>query len=129
LIGGSDGHAKNYSLLHGTGGRVRLAPLYDLASALPYPDLNTPKLKLAMKYGSHYRLRDIGSADLRKLASAMGMSPDTLTNRAREMCTQMPNAADEVAEACARDGLARAIFDRLVDALVERAAVCGRGLT
>jgi serine/threonine-protein kinase HipA len=54
LIGGSDGHAKNYSLLHGSGGRVRFAPLYDLASALPYPDLNTPKLKLAMKYGSHY---------------------------------------------------------------------------
>jgi serine/threonine-protein kinase HipA len=40
LIGGSDGHAKNYSLLHGAGGHVRLAPLYDLASALPYPSLN-----------------------------------------------------------------------------------------
>jgi hypothetical protein len=78
---------------------------------------------------SGYRLRDIGSADLRKLASAMGMGPDTVTNHAREMCTQMPNAADEVAEACARDGLARAVLDRLVAALVQRAANCGRGLT
>lgn len=36
LIGGTDAHAKNYSLLHASGGRVRLAPLYDLASVLPY---------------------------------------------------------------------------------------------
>jgi serine/threonine-protein kinase HipA len=34
LIAGTDAHAKNYSLLIGAGGRVRLAPLYDVASIL-----------------------------------------------------------------------------------------------
>jgi len=36
LIGGTDAHAKNYSILIGSGGVVRLAPLYDVASILPY---------------------------------------------------------------------------------------------
>jgi serine/threonine-protein kinase HipA len=39
LIGGTDAHAKNYSLLIGSGDEVRLAPLYDFSSQLPYPEL------------------------------------------------------------------------------------------
>jgi serine/threonine-protein kinase HipA len=34
LIAGTDAHAKNYSMLL-TPGQIRLAPLYDVASALP----------------------------------------------------------------------------------------------
>jgi len=36
LIAGTDAHAKNYSLLIGVQGHVRLAPLYDIASVLAY---------------------------------------------------------------------------------------------
>lgn len=39
VIGGTDAHAKNFSILIGVGGRVRLAPLYDIASALPVSQL------------------------------------------------------------------------------------------
>ena len=35
LVGATDSHAKNYSLLL-DGASVRLAPLYDLASVFPY---------------------------------------------------------------------------------------------
>ncbi|HEX7477581.1 MAG TPA: HipA domain-containing protein [Polyangiales bacterium] len=128
LIGGSDGHAKNYSLLHGAGGRVRLAPLYDLASALPYPSLNTAKLKLAMKLGSHYRLRDIGATDLRKLAAGIRTNPDAVIERAREMCTRTPEAANEVAHTCRQDGLTHSIFAQLESALGQRAADCEQRL-
>jgi serine/threonine-protein kinase HipA len=38
IILGTDAHAKNYSLLIGANQKVRLAPLYDLSSALPYPN-------------------------------------------------------------------------------------------
>ena len=54
LIGGTDAHAKNYSLLIGGGGMVRLAPLYDIASILAYPDIDPRKAKLAMKIGDRY---------------------------------------------------------------------------
>jgi serine/threonine-protein kinase HipA len=40
LIAGTDAHAKNYALLLGGGGAVRLAPFHDLASILPYQTIN-----------------------------------------------------------------------------------------
>src|SRR5438445_7401851 len=40
LIAGTDAHGKNYALLIGAQARVRLAPLYDVASVLPYPDID-----------------------------------------------------------------------------------------
>jgi len=54
VIAGTDAHAKNYSLLL-SGAQVRLAPLYDVASALPY-GAHERKLRLAMKLGNDYRL-------------------------------------------------------------------------
>ena len=39
LIGNGDAHAKNFSLLHEPSGALRLAPLYDLTSALFYGDV------------------------------------------------------------------------------------------
>jgi hypothetical protein len=59
LIAGTDAHAKNYALLLGGNGAVRLTPLYDLASILPYQTINLQKAKLAMKIGGEYRLRNI----------------------------------------------------------------------
>ena len=52
LICGTDAHSKNYSLLL-SGRQVRFAPLYDIASALPY-DLPAQKMRLAMKFGGSY---------------------------------------------------------------------------
>ena len=51
LIAGTDAHAKNYSLLLAEGPNVRLAPLYDIASMLPYKGIDVKKIKLAMKIG------------------------------------------------------------------------------
>jgi serine/threonine-protein kinase HipA len=48
LIAGTDARAKNYSLLPASGPTVRLAPLYDIASILPYDDVDVQKIKLAM---------------------------------------------------------------------------------
>jgi hypothetical protein len=52
LIAGTDAHAKNYSLLLADN-QVRLAPLYDIASSLPYC-VHEKKLRLAMKIGGDY---------------------------------------------------------------------------
>lgn len=128
LVAGPDGHAKNYSLLHGAGGRVRLAPFYDIASALPYPELNTPRLKLAMKIGGHYRLREVGTRELRKLARGIRLDPEALIARAAELCAALPAAAQTLHEQCTRDGLNHLILERLVRALVARAKACSKEL-
>jgi hypothetical protein len=38
---------------------VRLAPLYDIASILPYDDYDLHKIKLSMKIGGEYGILDI----------------------------------------------------------------------
>jgi serine/threonine-protein kinase HipA len=68
LIGGTDAHAKNYALLIASAGQVRLAPLYDIASILPYPDIDTQKARSSMKIGNEYRVRNIGKYQWQKLA-------------------------------------------------------------
>ena len=55
IIAGPDAHAKNYSLLL-AGQDVRLAPLYDISSALPYKVIPHKKIQLAMKFGTDYFL-------------------------------------------------------------------------
>ncbi|MDX1460443.1 MAG: type II toxin-antitoxin system HipA family toxin [Xanthomonadales bacterium] len=52
LVGGTDAHAKNFSVILGPGRHVALAPLYDIASLLPYADVKA--MKLAMKIGTSY---------------------------------------------------------------------------
>jgi serine/threonine-protein kinase HipA len=85
LIAGTDAHAKNYALLIGSAGQVRLAPLYDIASILPYPDIDIQKARSSMKIGNEYRLRDIGKYQWQKLAQGVGVDPDALTARIVEI--------------------------------------------
>ena len=83
LIGGTDAHAKNYSVLIGEEGRARLAPLYDVASALPYGETAMQKLKLAMKVGGKYRLHDIGPHQWAKLATELQLETDRVMEHLR----------------------------------------------
>jgi serine/threonine-protein kinase HipA len=75
LVAGTDAHAKNCALLLGSDSRIRLAPLYDLASALPYPGMLAIGLKLAMKIGGEYRLRNIAARHWQRLASEAHQNP------------------------------------------------------
>ncbi|MDX6603383.1 MAG: serine/threonine-protein kinase HipA [Solirubrobacterales bacterium] len=54
LIGNNDAHSKNYSLLLGGPGSIRLAPLYDLLSIAI---IEGASRNLAMKYGGEKRVR------------------------------------------------------------------------
>ena len=128
LIAGPDAHAKNYSLLISGGPRVRLAPLYDIASILPYDDYDLQKIKLSMKLGGQYRLRDIGAHEWRKLAREVRVDAEALIARLAAMAERLP---DEVGGAVARargEGLDVAIIDRLAERLTARAIQCRRVL-
>jgi serine/threonine-protein kinase HipA len=122
LIGGTDAHAKNYSILIGGGGLVRLAPLYDIASVLAYSDFDPRKAKLAMKIGGEYRLHDIGLSQWRRLAADVRTDGDRLIDRARAMAAELPDrVADEVGK-LRTAGLSHRVIDALARALPLRAA-------
>jgi serine/threonine-protein kinase HipA len=128
LIAGTDAHAKNYALLLGAGPRVRLAPLYDVASLLPYDEFDSKKLKLAMTIGGEYRLRQIGLRQWQKLARDTRLDADELIARLRSMAQQLPDAANDARRRARAEGLDKAIIDRLTVRLIERAGECEKAL-
>lgn len=106
LVGVTDGHAKNYSVMLAAQGLVALSPLYDLASAAPYP-LQVPwqKMKLAMKLGGEYRMRWIRERHLNRLGESADYETGELPVRARELGRLILEHLPVVEERGVRDGL------------------------
>jgi serine/threonine-protein kinase HipA len=89
LIGGTDAHAKNYSLLFGSDQQIRLSPLYDVSSQLPYQK-KIPQ-RLAMKVGRYYEIASIGLTDWRSLARHCKLEETELVDRIREFALMLPD--------------------------------------
>jgi serine/threonine-protein kinase HipA len=122
LIGGTDAHAKNYSILIGGGGMVRLAPFYDIASIFAYSDIDPRKAKMAMKIGDEYRIHDIGFSDWRKLAESVRMDGDVMIDRVRAMAKELPDRLSDEIKLMRDGGLMHKVIDKLAIVLSERAA-------
>lgn len=124
VIAGTDAHSKNYSLLHAESSVLRLAPLYDVASFLPYQrDLGSTKVKLAMKIGGTYRLHQIEARHWNKWAEEADLSPD----RVKAAVETLIHGVIELVETT-RSVIAQTndspFLHKLADALAERARKC-----
>ena len=124
LIAGTDAHAKNYSLLLGKGAGVRLAPIYDLASILPYRTVDLRRVKLAMKIGAEYRLRNIGLRHWQRLATELHLDEGTIIDRIRVMASTLPDHATDVQKQIEEEGLSHATITKLSERLKTRASAC-----
>lgn len=124
IIGGTDAHAKNYSVLL-SGSQVRLAPIYDVASALPFS--NERKLRLAMTFGGEYKLHTQRPSTWRVLAADLRVAEDELRHRAAALVAAAPGAFTQAAETMPEfpdSGLVNA----LPEAIAARAEWCARTL-
>jgi serine/threonine-protein kinase HipA len=124
LIAGTDGHSKNYSVLIGAGGNVRLAPLYDLASILPYADKGLHKAKLAMKLGGEYLIREIRLYHWKKMAKELRLDTDQLVQRVDSFAEQLPELANKIHQQLEKEGLKHHILTRLTETITERSKLC-----
>lgn len=124
LIGGTDAHAKNYAILLGLQPSVRLAPLYDIASILPYPKVQIRKVKMAMKVGGEYLLDRIGPRHWRKLASEVRVDEDDLVQRLRTLAAEIPDHTSKLRKEVRERGLTHSLIDRLANAITKRARSC-----
>ena len=97
LLINRDAHARNYSLLL-TGNEVRLAPLYDLQSSLPYVARGIGERELSMRYGSDFSVYSAGSDHaLLDLAARLMLRPEWLLDSAEDLSTRVSAAvADEI---------------------------------
>ena len=127
LIGGTDAHAKNFSMLIGAGGRARLAPLYDVASTLPY-DFDPRRLRMAIKIGGRYRLEDIRSRHWARFASEVRLPSSEVLDMGRTMARTMPETFAAIVGEARAGGLAHPILERMLEVFGERAKRCVRTL-
>lgn len=123
LIGGTDAHAKNYSLLL-SGDEVRLAPLYDIASVLPY-DQHERKLGFAMKIGGDYRVY-LHQNGWPNAATELGLDTDAVVQRVAGLAQRAPDAFADAASMPDIAALDRPLSRRLVDLVAGRAERCLR---
>jgi len=120
LIGGTDAHAKNYSFLIGAGDEIRLAPLYDLSSQLPYPDLIAQRL--AMKIGDHYDFALVNPADWRSLARSCALDEEHIIGMLTDMARALPDVVSAAHAQARTDGLSERVLGPLAQRLITHAS-------
>jgi len=126
LIVGTDAHAKNYALLIGAQGRARLAPLYDVASILPYTQIDIKKTKLSMKLGGEYRFSNIQARHWRKMAQDIRLDPDKVIQRVDDFTCQLPDHIADTQRQMTKEGIDHPLIVRLARRLTTRATACRR---
>jgi serine/threonine-protein kinase HipA len=119
LIGGTDAHAKNYSFLIGAGDEIRLAPLYDLSSQLPYPDLIAQRV--AMKIGDHYDIALVTPTDWRALARSCALEEDRIIGMLTDMARALPDVVSSAHAQARTDGLSEQVLGPLAQCLIAHA--------
>ena len=123
-IAAPDAHAKNYSLAL-DGPAVRLAPLYDVVSFLPYAQGDPRNISTAMAAGDDRTWR--ASSDPQawaRLAEAMSLDTGAVVDRAAELTRLTPRViSDAIDSLPARERRSRALppLHRMVKALSDEA--------
>lgn len=129
IIGGTDAHAKNYSLLL-SAGSVRLAPLYDLISILPYPRrVPYREAKLAMRVDREYALWKIRRRHWAGLAARCDLDPEPVVERVAEVVAAVPDAIQRAASAVREEGLRHEVIERVETEVRAHSARCLEALT
>jgi serine/threonine-protein kinase HipA len=123
LIAGTDAHAKNYSVLL-TPRQIRLAPLYDVASSLPYDDMYLPRLRLAMRIGSEYRVDGVNQRHWDAFADQNGLDAGRVKQRIDDLARRLPAAFREAAASDPVRSLGSELPGRLVGAIEEHVKRC-----
>jgi len=92
LVGNTDAHAKNYSMIIAPGAAAALAPLYDIACAGVYDGIT---LNLAQDIADQTRSRHIHGRHWRRMAEAAGLSGTAVVNRVGTLARLLRNVVAE----------------------------------
>ncbi|MBZ9719317.1 type II toxin-antitoxin system HipA family toxin [Mesorhizobium sp. AD1-1] len=127
LVGATDGHAKNFSIFLGPGGRFRMTPLYDVLTAQPSLDtgqIPRKKFKLAMSVGKngHYSVPDIMPRHFLQTADIAGVGTPLMRRIFDDIAENVEKQADEVIMSLPR-GFPEQLVDSVKSAIGKRAAL------
>lgn len=113
LIGATDAHAKNHSLVYPAVGSIVLAPLYDVASIAPYQTLSPRRrkpLRAALSIGGENRFGFVDAASIEKMVlnnglEELSLDADLLRGRLRSMAEMLPSVVESVVARAVQSGL------------------------
>jgi serine/threonine-protein kinase HipA len=115
-IAGTDGHARNFSLLL-SGPDAALAPLYDLNSALPYTRPwgrrfdSVRKLHSSFVLGTTDAFTRVNAADWRVVGEYLGIGGDAAVERMASIITRVPEAIEAASSEVAQEAGLPMTFD------------------
>ena len=100
LVGATDAHAKNHSVLFVAPDDIRLAPLYDVASIAPYQSIAPTKrkpIRAALSIGGENRFGMLKRADVEKMVAdcrldGLGLGANLLCEKLATMAHVVPDA-------------------------------------
>jgi len=118
IICATDQHAKNYSIQIVPGPRIRLAPLYDIASYLPYAK-DSKNVKMAMRVGKKYRPEEIMPRHWAAEAKACGVNEDEALSWFYSLVQRTPDFLADVIAATRAKGLDHPVFALMQDKIGE----------
>lgn len=91
LLGNSDAHAKNISIIHGGNRAYSLAPFYDLVCTRAYERLDR---KLAMACAHEFDPDLVEGEHLKTMARAIGVTPRLVNQKIKQYFDRIPKAME-----------------------------------
>ena len=120
LIGNTDAHAKNFSLLH-SGGRVLLSPAYDLLSAEVYPEKDISR-EIAMTINGKGKYDAIGKKDFLEFYEQLGINPTNAMRLAKGKFSRIVQVAQSIRDELNGDRLSCSeVYDAIIGIIKRRA--------
>lgn len=117
LLGNSDGHGKNFSLLYDPATGIRLAPLYDVVSTAVYDDL-TPRLAMAVGGEEDPSQVDLGCWERLGAESSLG---GVLPRFVQRWSGEILAATEACLRDAAQEGWSHPVLEAIADVARERA--------
>lgn len=118
LVGAPDAHAKNYSFFLSSNKDIRLTPLYDVASGLPY-DLKTASGRnkewtAAMSIGGENRFGRVTRLNIERFAESFVSDPELMFNLVANLANKILDEIPGIAQSIAIQTGADELIERLV---------------
>jgi len=122
LLAAIDGHAKNFSIFLSPSG-YRLTPLYDVMSAMPWPEFPNQKIKLAMALGNknYYRLQQIQLRHFYQTGQKAGLPEQVMDGIFSGLAVRIDDAMVETTTLAIDFGMPESIFSPILDGMSQRA--------
>ena len=118
IIGNTDAHGKNFSLLHRRTG-IEFAPLYDLLCTVVCPEISP---KLAMKMAKRSSLEAIKASDWKVFATETGLTEPYIRRRLLEIADAVESRIDGTAASLAPTVSHAPMLEQMADLFMRRIA-------